>query len=188
VYDPIASEYAAEFRDELSRKPFDRALLASVADRCHGGVVADLGCGPGHVGAACGASVGLDLSFEMCRLVPFPAVRGDLRAVPLASGSLAGAVAFYCYLHLDSLDAAFAEVHRCLRSGGVFVLATHEGDEPTRHRDEWYGKRVDITARFWPKPSVDAALARAGFTIESSLVRDPYEGELTRRLYVTATA
>ena len=187
MYDDVAEEYAAQFHDELDGKPFDRALLDSVAARCRGGIVADLGCGPGQVGRYAGAAVGLDLSLPMCRLVPFPAAQGDLRALPFRSASLAGVVAFYCYIHLDSLDEAFADARRALRPGGVFVVSFHEGDGATLRRDEWYDKPVDISVKLWPKVDVDAALVRAGFTVESSVVREAYEGELFPRLYVVAT-
>ncbi|HYD10254.1 MAG TPA: hypothetical protein VEA78_09130, partial [Acidimicrobiales bacterium] len=94
-------------------------------------------------------------------------------------------VAFYCYIHLvDSLDEAFADARRALRGGGVFVVSFHEGDGAVVHRDEWYGKAIDIDVKVWPKADVDAALVRAGFTIESSAVREKYEGELFPRLYV----
>ena len=189
MYDDVADEYAAQFVDELAEKPFDRALLDSVASRCAGGVLADLGCGPGQVGRYVGAAVGLDLSRPMLRHAAFPLrVQGDLRALPFASGSLGGIVAFYCYIHLEQLDVAFAEARRVLSDGGVFVVSFHEGDGSVLHRDEWYGKPIDISVKVWPKADVDAALERAGFTIESSAVREVYEGELFPRLYVTAIA
>jgi SAM-dependent methyltransferase len=188
MYDSVADEYAAQFHDELAGKPFDRALLDSVGARCGGGVVADLGCGPGQVGRYVGASVGLDLSLPMLRHCPFPAAQGDLRALPFSSGSLAGVVAFYCYIHLETLDVAFAEARRVLRTGGVFVSSFHEGDGAVLHRDEWYDKPVDIDVKLWPTADVEAALVRAGFTIESSVVRERYDGELFPRLYVTAVA
>ena len=189
MYDDVADEYAEQFVDELAGKPFDRALLDSVRTRCGGGPVADLGCGPGQVGRYVGAAVGLDLSRPMLRHAGFPLrVQGDLRALPFASGSMAGVVAFYCYIHLEALDVAFAEARRVLRAGGVFVVSFHEGDGSVLRRDEWYGKPIDISVKIWPKHEVDAALVRTGFTIESSVVREMYEGELFPRLYVTAIA
>lgn len=188
MYDPVADEYAEQFADELAGKPFDRALLDDVAARCAGGAVADLGCGPGQIGRHVGAAVGLDLSLPMLRHVPFPAVQGDLRALPFRDASLAGAVGFYCYIHLDELDAAFAEARRVVRPGGVFVTSFHEGDGSRLHRDEWYGKAIDISVTLWSKADVEAALARTGFAVESSVVRERYEGELFPRLYVVATA
>src|SRR5439155_4048533 len=50
-FDRIAEQYAADFADELTRKPYDTALLRDVARRCRGGPVLDVGCGPAaHVG------------------------------------------------------------------------------------------------------------------------------------------
>jgi hypothetical protein len=51
-YDAVAGEYARRIAGELEGKPLDRALLDAFAEqvRPHG-PVADLGCGPGHVGA-----------------------------------------------------------------------------------------------------------------------------------------
>ena len=187
AYDAVAEPYAAQFTDELDRKPFDRELLADLAARV-AGPIADIGCGPGHIGASVGAAVGLDLSHEMLRLAPLPVrVRGDMQSMPFANRSLGGAVAFYSLIHLDSLDGAARELHRVIRSGGVLCVAVHEG-EGSRHLDEWFGHAVDLTARFWSRSDVTDALVAAGFTIESATTREPYDGELTQRLYVTAIA
>lgn len=72
-YDRVAHEYAERYAEELSHKPLDRALLGLiVTERARGSVVADVGCGPGHVtrhlhdrGAPC---VGLDVSPAMIHL------------------------------------------------------------------------------------------------------------------------
>ncbi|HWE63667.1 MAG TPA: class I SAM-dependent methyltransferase, partial [Chloroflexota bacterium] len=49
-YDRVATRYAEDFFDELSRKPFDRRLLDQFAEQVRGqGPVWDVGCGPGHV-------------------------------------------------------------------------------------------------------------------------------------------
>ena len=50
-YDRLAGEYAAEIAEELQHKPYDRGLLDAFAESAGGGTVADVGCGPGHVGA-----------------------------------------------------------------------------------------------------------------------------------------
>ena len=96
-YDAVAERYAQEIGGELDAKPLDRALLAVLAEMAAGGPLADLGCGPGHVGrhlADAGARVlGVDLSVAMCTLgvrgtgLPFAA--GDLTRLPLGTGSLA---------------------------------------------------------------------------------------------------
>src|SRR5262250_1364895 len=49
-YDAVARAYAAQLASELSGKPLDRHLLNRFAEEVRGrGLVADLGCGPGHV-------------------------------------------------------------------------------------------------------------------------------------------
>ena len=49
-YDSAARAYAEHLASELDRKPLDRHLLNRFAEATSGaGLVADLGCGPGHV-------------------------------------------------------------------------------------------------------------------------------------------
>ena len=49
-YDSAASAYTEHLASELAHKPLDRHLLNRFAEATRdGGLVADLGCGPGHV-------------------------------------------------------------------------------------------------------------------------------------------
>ena len=49
----MAERYAADFADELTRKPWDVERLRRFAADCPPGPVLDVGCGPaGHVGAS----------------------------------------------------------------------------------------------------------------------------------------
>jgi hypothetical protein len=48
AYDPVAEEYAHRYNEELEHKPFDRERLDFFGTLVRpGGLVADLGCGPG---------------------------------------------------------------------------------------------------------------------------------------------
>src|SRR5262245_65618307 len=72
-YDEIADEYVRRIADELAQKPLDRHLLNRFAESLRGkGLVADIGCGPGHVARYLhdqGADMlGIDLSPGMVRL------------------------------------------------------------------------------------------------------------------------
>jgi hypothetical protein len=49
-YDSAAQAYAEHLAGELVHKPLDRHLLSRFAEEMRGrGLVADLGCGPGHI-------------------------------------------------------------------------------------------------------------------------------------------
>ena len=63
AYDAIAVRYAAFVQGELDALPLDRAVLAAFAEHVRtagGGLVADLGCGEGRIGAHL-AGLGLDV-------------------------------------------------------------------------------------------------------------------------------
>ena len=51
-YDSAAEAYTDHLATELERKPLDRHLLDRFAEGTRGqGLVAEIGCGPGHVGS-----------------------------------------------------------------------------------------------------------------------------------------
>ncbi|REJ85757.1 MAG: GNAT family N-acetyltransferase [Acidobacteria bacterium] len=203
-YDALASAYADALCDELDGKPLDRHLLARFAEAVGGsGVVADLGCGPGHVAERLrrhGVEVlGVDLSPGMVREAArrFPEVRfqtADFGALPMADGELAGAVAFYSIVHLDprSLPEAFAEWRRVCRPGAPLLVAFHvEGDEGrTVHVDELFEVAVSLDFFFHRPDVVAAALRAAGFEVREQCLREPYEGaeHPSRRCYLLAVA
>lgn len=197
-YDRVAAHYVDALGDELDGKPLDRALLAMLAGEVRAagrGPLADVGAGPGHVAAflaALGApAVALDLSPAMARLARqrfgVPAAAGSLTALPCADGSLGGAVALYCLIHLDdaAIAAAAGELARVVVAGGPLLVAFHTGPD-VRHLDEWWGEEVDLDFRFLEPGPVSAALEQAGFAIEATVQRAPYERESTHRTYLLA--
>ncbi|MEU9042435.1 MULTISPECIES: class I SAM-dependent methyltransferase [unclassified Kitasatospora] len=196
-YDTVAAEYLERVGGELAYKAVDRALLGVVLEEAAGGVVADLGCGPGHVAgwlAGHGAEVvGVDLSPRMVELArreqPKAAFRtGDLLALPAADGEFAAAVALYSVIHLepDELAPAFAEMRRVLRPGGVLLVSFHLGAE-VRRMEEWWGHPVDVDFHFLETGTVADRLAGAGFTVEARMERDGLPEEApTRRGYLLA--
>ncbi len=199
-YAPVARAYREHLSDELAGKPLDRAFLDAFAERCVGGTIIDLGCGPGHIAhylAGKGASVmGIDLSPEMIaearttyRGLAFR--MGDMFALPLEDASVAGIVAFYAIVHLrtDELDVPFREMRRALRPGGLAAIAFHAGTESI-HVDEMFGCATSLDFWLHPPDTVAAALVAAGFTLEARLDREPYPNaeHPTRRTYLLARA
>jgi SAM-dependent methyltransferase len=202
TYDAVATAYADRSGDELARKPLDRGLLAAFADLVladGGGPVADLGCGPGHVGAhlrGLGLDVfGVDLSPGMVAVARdrHPGMRfdvGSMLALDLPDAALAGACAFYSIIHLPTgeLPAAFAELGRVLRPGGHVILAFQVGDDVEQHRrGEWLGHEdVDLTLWRRRPDHVAALLDDAGIHVHATLTREPDETEGVERSYLLA--
>ena len=197
-YAPVARAYREHLLDELAGKPLDRGFLDAFAERCAGGRIVDLGCGPGHVArylADRGATVeGLDLSPEMIAEArachPGLAFRvGDMFALPYDAAALAGVVAFYAIVHLqpDELLAPLRECHRVLAPGGLVALAFHIGAEAI-HVDQLFGCATSLDFRLHQPDAVIAALAEAGFTLEARLDRAPYPDaeHPTQRCYLLA--
>lgn len=191
AYDAVAERYNQEIGDELTTKPWDRALLTALAETCAGGMVADLGCGPGHVAAYLAAQgvcvLGVDLSPAMCsqaRRRAILAAAGDLTAMPVASGTLSGIVCWYALIHLDADQraAAYREMKRVLHPGGHALVAFHTSDAETpsggaRRLNQWWEREVDLTFRFLDAGQEATALDEAGLHLVARTDREPAPGE-----------
>ena len=204
AFDRIAEQYAADFADELTRKPWDVERLRRFAAACPSGPVLDVGCGPaGHVGrfvADLGprpdrAVIGVDFSERSAalarRLNPMLRfVAADVRALPVADGVCAGIVAFYSLIYGgdEATGAMLAELRRVLRHGGRFLVAVHGGTGAQRFTD-YKGVAIDVELHHRQPVAFAAQVRRAGFAVESVEARPPYAFEhATERLYVAARA
>jgi SAM-dependent methyltransferase len=197
-YDSVAEQYAAEYSDELSRKPFDCELLEGFAAELRDkGEVLEIGCGPGQVARFLkdrGVEMrGLDLSSEMVkcagRLNPDISFKeGDMLALKVGDGSFAGVVSFYAIIHLQREDVsrALKEMYRVLQPGGKLLISFHGGDG-VLHRDEWYDKPVSIDVSLFSRDEMKGYLEAAGFAVDGIAEREPYEFEYpTKRMYASA--
>lgn len=200
-YDSAAEVYAEHLFGELEQKPLDRHLLNRFAEAVsERGLVADLGCGPGHIAKylrdAGVTMLGIDLSPEMVRcaneMTPGIDFRvGDMKSLDLPDGSLAGIVAFYSIVHFEAseLDTVFREFRRALVRGGVVLVAFHIG-EMVVHVDDMWGQAVDLDFRFHLPTDVVSALRGASIVVSEAVEREPYpDAEYpSRRCYLFATA
>jgi len=199
-YDAAAAGYARELSGELEHKPFDCWLLDRIAAEAHGGPVADVGTGPGHVAARLAAAgvpvVGVDLSPAMVDEARslFPDVEfevGDLTKLlrPRAASGWSAITAWYAFVHMaaSELPHVIAELARVLVPGGRLAFALHVGDE-VRHVDEFFGATVDLDfVQHDPSEVLDAVTA-AGLVDVEWYRRSPLPDveAPTERLYVVA--
>lgn len=196
-YDELAAKYAERFCDELKHKPFDRDVLRRFTESVAGGVVADVGCGPGHVTAHLASlgvkAIGVDLSPVMIeeaeRRFPSSEFRvGDMLTLEMEAGFLDGVVALYSIIHLkrEQLEQAFLEMNRVVRPGGQLLVSFHEGTGEF-HADDVLDTKVSFDCTLFEVREVVDALAKTGFSLVETTVRRPYAVEHpTQRVYIVA--
>lgn len=200
-YDSAAHAYAEHLATELVQKPLDRHLLNRFAEEVRGrGLVADLGCGPGHVARYLQEQgvtvVGIDLSPGMVRVATdlHPGLEfriGDMNQLDFPDASLAGIVAFYSIVHFgpDELGTVFQQIRRVLMPEGLALISFHIGDEVV-HVDDLFGSPVSLDFRFHVPSVVVEALRCAQLAVIEHVEREPYEGAEypSRRCYLLARA
>lgn len=201
AYNSVAADYAEHFRDEMSKKAFDRKMLEWLIEKAEGlGTICDLGCGPGTIAgylAEKGADAfGIDLSAEMVEQAKkqFPHIefwQGDMLDLKnIKNDSCGGVAAFYSIIHVprEQTSNALREMRRVLVAHGVLLLTFHIGSE-TRHLDEWFEKKVSLDFHFFEREEMKNLLTEANFTLEEVIERDPLPPEIevqTRRAYIFA--
>ena len=199
-YDRVAEDYAAQFRDEMDKKPFDRKMLDWFAEKVGDlGIICDMGCGPGQIARYLfdhGAKVcGIDLSPGMVEraqsLNPGISFRqGNMLALAnIADNFFGGVAAFYSIIHVPRpvLNQALAELKRVLIPGGILLLTFHIGQE-IKHLDEWWGKEISLDFIFYETEEMKEQLKMVGFELQEVIEREPYsEVEYqSRRAYIFA--
>lgn len=199
-YDSVAADYAKEFGEELTRKPFDRKMLEWLIEKVNKlGPICDMGCGPGQVAKylhSCNAETfGVDLSEEMAKHAKLisPELRfeqGNMLALKkIADDSLGGVAAFYSLVHIqrESMVDVLSEFKRVLRPGGVVLTANHIGTGVV-HREEWFSKPVSLEFLFFETEEMKNYVIRSGLQLEEVIERDPYPGfeYPSRRAYTFA--
>jgi ubiquinone/menaquinone biosynthesis C-methylase UbiE len=199
-YDRIADEYALRIFNELQHKPLDRDLLNRFAAEMAGrDPVCDMGCGPGHVARYlrdAGTNVfGLDLSPKMLeqarRLNPDISFQlGNMTALELDDGALAGITAFYAIVNIpkEYLPSVFREMHRVLKPGGQLLVAFHTGDEVLQEKELW-GRPISMDFLLFQPSAIQRYVEGAGLDVEEIIEREPYAPEVeyqSRRAYIFA--
>jgi SAM-dependent methyltransferase len=199
AYDRVAEDYADLLRDDLAGSEYDRAMLGIFAEQVRrdgGGLVGDLGCGPGRIAAhlaGLGMDVaGVDLSPRMVEVArrDHPGVRfevGSMADLPFRNAELAGALAWYSVIHTpeERQGELYAEFARVVRPGGRLLLAFQVGDDIV-HLTQAYGHDLDLHTRRQRPERVRDRLREAGFGLRAEFIRQPVGPEKSPQGYVLA--
>ncbi|MFF9867609.1 class I SAM-dependent DNA methyltransferase [Streptomyces sp. NPDC013953] len=185
AYDAVASTYAEQFHDSLRDRPLERALLSAFAELVRtngGGMVADLGCGPGHITAHLHElgldAFGVDASPAMVELAreANPGLRfevGSMAGLDIGGGTLGGVLSRWSVIHTPPRDlpAILAEIARVLAPGGHLLIEFPATDGP-RHETQAYDHAV-VTAYRWCPDHLAGLLRDHGLTESARLVIEP---------------
>jgi SAM-dependent methyltransferase len=203
-YDTVARTYDEQFADELDHKPLERGLLDAFCEMATPGVIADIGCGPGHITRFLAERrddvLGCDLSPEMIAIARrrnprLPFAVASMVGLPYADSVWTGVVAMYSIIHLDPGERvqAFAEFARTLRPGGLLLVSFHvdgPGFAPgdVNHLHTFLGHPVEMDGFFLDPAVVTADLVANGFRVSARLDREPIADiEFgSRRCYILA--
>ncbi|MGN9845897.1 class I SAM-dependent DNA methyltransferase [Nonomuraea sp. H19] len=187
AYDAVAPRYAEDIPERYHANPLNHAMIPVFVEliQAHGGgLVADVGCGPGHVTAhlhSLGVTAfGVDLSPEMIGLARslHPELRfeiGVMDALKVEDAALAGVLANYSIIHTppERLSETFAEFHRVLAPGGHLLLGFQAYDDATRLAES-FDHVVSLAYRYSPDRIAELLLS-TGLTEVARLVVSPDE-------------
>jgi SAM-dependent methyltransferase len=188
TWDTVAADYATAITGLSAESPLELAFLDRfAAEQARMGRVADIGCGPGRITAYLASkgvdAYGIDLSPRMVDIATasYPHLHfevGTLTQLKIGDHALAGVLAWYCLVSTlsEELPEVFAEFARVLRPGGGLLLGIQVGVGVVQITQS-FGHEVDSVMQLLAVDDVAALLARAGFRVDATLVREAVGSE-----------
>ena len=171
---------AAFFVAHNQGRNLERYLVGFTRHVPRGGLVLDVGCGPGWDSVAFMQrgfrAVALDLSRGMLDEAQKAGAQNlalaDMRQLPITNYQCDGVWASASFLHVPraDADATLREFARVLKAGGVLCLSVKGGE------GERFGNPLDGLPRYfvyWTEDDLDARLHTAGFEIVSAWTNAP---------------
>jgi ubiquinone/menaquinone biosynthesis C-methylase UbiE len=147
LFDAWPERYEEWFRTPMGRlvKKYEKDLILDLLDPNRGERVLDAGCGTGiftsDILASGARVVGLDISMPMLHLAgkkgegyPLHLIAGDMTQLPLADGVFDKTVSVTAIEFIEDAKAAFQELSRVTKRGGVIVVATLNNLSPWADR------------------------------------------------------
>jgi malonyl-CoA O-methyltransferase len=161
----------------LQRLSSDQLLQYCPVDTCH--MAVDLGCGSGallpYIADKTEHLIAVDISLGMLQHAQANTLlstkhswlAGDAEALPLQSGSIDLCISNLALQWCNSLQAALAEISRCLNPGGYVLFSTLVSGSLGEIAEAWRGvnenKHVN---RFLSETDIKTALRQSGMIIE----------------------
>jgi SAM-dependent methyltransferase len=173
TYDQIATDYAERWQD--------RGVLHADMERFvtllpMGGLVCDVGCGPGFDTAVLRQKglnvIGLDRSWGMMQAgrmehgIVAPFVQVDMRDLPLGKTAVNGLWVCASLLHLprEEVPQTVQDFARILKPSGILYLSVKMGDD-AKWTSTPFNDDLSRFFTYWQPETLDPLLHQAGFTI-----------------------
>jgi ubiquinone/menaquinone biosynthesis C-methylase UbiE len=198
VYSKIAKKYADTFFNELDNKPLDRKLYELFASRViKNGKCIEIGCGPGVISTyldSIGTNiVGIDKSKEMIEQakkhnqnVKF--IQGDVFELPFDNNCIDGIVAPYLIVNFSDKEIrkTFQEMNRIMKSNSPLLIVFHIGNNKKLKINNFFEETNTITFILHNVDKIKKLLRETLFSINEVVIKEPYEGEITKRAFIFA--
>jgi len=200
AYNKTADKYHTHFKDEITRKEYDRLLLDRFAGMLRfDSLICDAGCGPsGHIGKYLYEKghkiVGIDLSKKCIDIatsynpeIDFKVM--DIMKTDFKNNLFNGIISFYSIIYTpkEHIDKIFAEFNRILKIGGKLLVVVKKGINEGIIDDEWYEGNQVYFKQFMENETKDY-FDKANFKIDFFDMRKPYDFEINmERIYAIGT-